>query len=125
MIKHITISLLLCLTILISFESSASGMVKLRDYDEARRADDFTNIALLRSYILGAVETHLLYSVILKDVVGGNLFCTGDVDLNINELGTLFEAKIIALRREYGEEIMDMPIAKAVQLVVEEQYKCD
>lgn len=123
--RYITLSVIFCLTMLIAVESSAGGMLKLRDYDEALRKNDITKIALLRSYILGAVETHLLYSVILKDISGNHLFCTGNVDLDINELGTIFEAKIISLRRKYGENIMNMPIAKAVELVVDEQYKCE
>ena len=86
MIKHTTTSLLLCITVYIASISiaSGSGMVKLQDYENAQKARDNTKIALLKSYILGAVETHLLYSVMLEDVMGGTLYCTGDIDLNIN-----------------------------------------
>ena len=43
----------------------------------------------------------------------------------MNELGKVFEVKILMLRRKYGEDIMDMPIARAVQMMVEEQFTCD
>lgn len=99
-------------------------MFKLRDYDEAVRANDIQRIKILRSYILGSVETHLLYSKMLRDWTSINILCTGNRDLNINELGALFELKIMTLRRRYGEDIMDMPVTKAVQMIVEEQYKC-
>ena len=105
-------------------ETSASGMFKLRDYADAVRANDIQKIKILRSYILGSVETHLLYSKMLRDMTSINILCTGNDDLNINELGAIFELKITTLRRRYGEDIMDMPINKAVQMIVEEQYKC-
>lgn len=123
-LKNIANLFLLFLLLFVLTGVSASEVVKLRDYDEAARANDAQKIIFLRSYILGAVETHLLYSTMLRDWTGVNLFCTGTVDLNLNELGEIFEVKIMALRRRYGNDIMDMPIAKAVQMIVEEQYKC-
>jgi len=105
-------------------EASGSGIFKLRDYTEAVSANDIQRIKVLRSYILGAVDTHLLYSKMLRDWTSINILCTGKSDLNINELGAIFELKIMTLRRRYGEDIMDMPITKAVQMIVEEQYKC-
>jgi hypothetical protein len=112
------------LMLFVMTEVSASGIAKLRDYDDAVRSNDIQKILMLRSYILGAVETHLLYSGILRDMIGADLFCTGNNDFNLNELGEILEVKIITLRRRYGEDIMDMPIVKAVQMIVEEQYKC-
>ena len=103
---------------------SASGVFKLRDYSEAVIAKDIQRIKILRSYILGAVETHLHYSKMLRDMTSINILCTGNSALNINELGSLFEFKIMTLRKKYGEAIMDMPIMNAVQMIVEEQYKC-
>jgi len=106
-------------------EAAASGMYRLRDYDEAARANDTQQIMFLRSYILGAVETHLLYSKMFRNWISVNILCTGNGDLNINEVGKIFEVKIMTLRRRYGEDILGMPIAEAVQMIVEEQYKCD
>ncbi|MBT4196661.1 MAG: hypothetical protein HOC92_20555 [Gammaproteobacteria bacterium] len=105
-------------------EANGSGIFKLRDYAEAVSTNDVQRIKVLRSYILGAVETHFLYSKMLRDWTNINILCTGNNKLNINELGAIFELKIMTLRRRYGEDIMDMPITKAVQMVVEEQYKC-
>ena len=105
-------------------EASGSGTFKLRDYTEAVSANDIQRVKILRSYILGAVETHLLYSKMLRDLTSINILCIGNADLNINELGAIFELKIMTLRRRYGEDIMDMPITKVVQMIVEEQYKC-
>ena len=105
-------------------EASGSAVFKLRDYTEAVSANNIQRVEILRSYILGAVETHLLYSKMLRDWTSVNILCTGNSDLNINELGAIFELKIMTLRRRYGEDIMDMPITKAVQMIVEEQYKC-
>lgn len=105
-------------------EASAAGTYKLRDYADAVRANDIQKIKILRSYILGSVETHFLYSKMLRDWTSLNMLCTGKSALNINELGALFEMKITTLRKRYGEDIMDMPIANAVQMIVEEQYKC-
>jgi len=99
-------------------------MYKLSDYSEAVRANDIQSIGNIRSYILGAVETHLLYSKMLRDLTRINILCTGNSDLNINELGAVFELKIMTLRRRYGEDIMNMPVTKVVQMIVEEQYKC-
>ena len=113
------ISLLSVITVV-----SASGEFKLRDYSEAVIAKDIQRIKILRSYILGAVETHLHYSKMLRDMTSINILCTGNSALNINELGSLFEFKIMTLRKKYGEAIMDMPIMNAVQMIVEEQYKC-
>ena len=104
--------------------ASASATFKLRDYSEAIRANDIQTIEILRSYILGAVETHLLYSKMISDWTRINILCTGKGDLNINELGAIIELKIRTLRARYGEDIMDMPITRAVQMIVEEQYKC-
>ncbi len=106
-------------------EASASEMYKLKDYSEAVRANDIQKIQNIRSYILGAVETHFLYSKMLSDWTRINILCTGNGGLDINELGAIFELKIMTLRRRYGEVIMDMPITKVVQMIVEEQYKCD
>jgi hypothetical protein len=106
-------------------QASGSGTFKLRDYTEAVSANDIQRIKILRSYIFGAVETHLLYSKMLRDWTRINILCTGNEGLNINELGAVFELKIMTLRRKYGEDIMDMPIMNAVQMIVEEQYKCD
>lgn len=105
-------------------EASASGAFRLRDYTEAVRANDIQRIKILRSYIFGSVETHFLYSKMLRDWTNITILCTGNSDLNINELGAIFELKIMTLRRKYGEDIMNMPITKAVQMIVEEQYKC-
>ena len=105
-------------------EASGSGIFKLRDYAEAVSTNDVQRIKVLRSYILGAVETHLLYSKMLRDWTNINILCTGNTKLNINELGAIFELKIMTLRRRYGEDIMNMPMTKVVQMVVEEQYKC-
>lgn len=110
--------------IFVTTKASGSGTYKLRDYTQAVTANDIQRIEVIRSYILGAVETHLLYSKMLRDWTGVNILCTGNKGLNINELGAIFELKIMTLRRRYGEDIMDMPITKAVQMVVEEQYKC-
>ena len=104
--------------------ASAAGTYKLRDYAEAVKANDIQRISVLRSYVLGAVETHLLYSKMLRDLTRINILCTGNSDLSINELGAIFELKIMTLRRKYGEVIMNMPITKVVQMIVEEQYKC-
>lgn len=109
---------------LVLSEASFSESFKLRDYDEALRANDKQRIIFLRSYILGAVETHFLYSTMFRNWTSVNLFCTGHSELDMNELGEIFEVKIMTLRRRYGEDIMDMPISKAVQMIVEEQYKC-
>lgn len=113
-----------CFLLIVTGNTGASTGFKLRDYAEAARANNKHKIVFLRSYILGAVETHLLYSDMFRDWTNMSLFCTGSDDLNMNELGEIFEVKIKTLRRRYGEDIMDMPIAKAVQMIVEEQYKC-
>ena len=113
------LSLLLVIT-----KASGTGVFKLRDYTEAVNANDTQRIKVIRSYILGAVDTHLLYSKMLRDMTSINILCTGNNGLNIDELGAIFELKIITLRSRYGQGIMEMPITKAVQMVVEEQYKC-
>ena len=79
--------------------ASGSGIFKLRDYSEAVSTNDIQRIKVLRSYILGAVETHLLYSKMLRDWTNINILCTGNNSLNINELGAVFELKIMTLRR--------------------------
>lgn len=122
--KFIVYSLPVLSLLFVMTEASASATFKLRDYDEAVRASDIPRIKLIRSYILGAVETHLLYSKMLGDWSSINILCTGNSDLNLNELGAIFEIKIMTLRRRYGEDIMDMPVLNAVQMIVEEQYKC-
>ncbi len=106
-------------------EASGSGRFKLRDYTEAVSANDTQRVEILRSYILGSVETHLLYSKMLRDWTSINILCTANGGFNINELGAIFELKIMTLRRRYGEDIMDMPITKVVQMIVEEHYKCN
>jgi hypothetical protein len=96
-------------------EANGSGIFKLRDYAEAVSTNDVQRIKVLRSYILGAVETHFLYSKMLRDWTNINILCTGNNKLNINELGAIFELKIMTLRRRYGEDIMDMPITESEQ----------
>ena len=122
--KFITYFLSVLPLLFVMTEASASGSYRLRDYSEAVNAHDIQRIKNIRSYILGAVETHLLYSKMLRDLTRINILCTGNSDLNINELGAIFELKIMTLRRRYGEDILDMPITKVVQMIVEEQYKC-
>ena len=122
--KFITYFFAVLSLLFIMTEASGSGVFKLRDYTDAVSANDVQRIKILRSYILGAVDTHLLYSKMLRDFTSINILCTGNNGLNINELGAIFELKIMTLRRRYGEEIMDMPIMKVVQMIVEEQYKC-
>ncbi len=117
--------LILILAIVVISEASVADSFKLRDYDEAVRTNNIQKIMFLRSYILGAVETHLLYSTLLRNWTSVNVLCTGHGDLNMNELGKVFEVKILMLRRKYGEDIMDMPMARAVQMMVEEQFTCD
>ena len=104
--------------------SIASGAFTLRDYDHAIRANNHERIMFFRSYILGAVETHLVYSRMLSDWTRFNALCTGDDALTINELGSLFELKVMALRKRYGKDIMGMPIVEVVPMIVEEHYKC-
>ena len=108
-----------------SFQASGSGPFTLMDYAQARHADDFSGLQQLRAYILGAAETHLLYSKMMRNWTGINLLCTGNGDLDIQELETLVELKILLLRRRYGNDIMSMPIAQVVQMVMEEQFKCN
>ena len=105
-------------------QAIGSGSFQLWDYTEARRANDASGLQVLRAYMLGAAETHLLYSKLLRNWTGVNLLCTGKGDLDLLELETMIELKIMQLRRRYGEDIMSMPLAEVVQMVMEEQYKC-
>jgi hypothetical protein len=109
---------------LVMGETAAAGTIKLRDYDNAVRSNNLPEIRFIRSYILGAVETHLMFSKMLKNWTSFNALCTGNDDLNIDELGAIFEMKIMALRRKYGEDIMGMPVVDVVPMIVEEHYRC-
>ncbi len=123
-LKHIAFVLSLVALIWIVPGASASAAFTLRDYADARRVNDVQKIKELRTYILGAVDTHLLYAKMLRDWTSINILCTGNYGLNVDELGSVFELKIMTLRKRYGEEIMDMPILNAVQMIVEEHYRC-
>lgn len=117
-------SLIAVYLLLVATETTAAESFKLRDYAAAVRANDAQRMQVIRSYILGAVETHLLYSKMLSDWTGANILCTGRSELDIDQLGAMFEVKIMALRKRYGEDIMGMPVLRAVQMMVEEQYRC-
>ena len=117
---------LLVITALLSVFSPAgsSELATLEDYDEAVRTDDSQKLRYLRSYIMGAVDTHLYYSRMLKNWTQFNALCTGNKKLKANELGAIFELKIRSLRQRYGIDIMGMPIVEVVPMIVEEQYRC-
>ena len=104
--------------------AGAAGTIKLKDYDNAVRSNNPAEIRFMRSYILGAVETHLLYSKMLKNWTSFNALCTGNDQLTMDELGAIVELKIMALRRKYGEDIMGMPVVEIVPTIVEEHYRC-
>jgi len=104
--------------------TTASEQPALSDYDAAMRADDFHRVHSLRLYILGAVDTHLHYSRKLHDWTRFNALCTGDARLSAQELGRIFELKIVSLKRRYGKDIMGMPIVEVVPTIVEEHYRC-
>ena len=114
----------LCLLLVLTAPSSASTGFTLGDYASAAQAGDMPRLRLLQSYILGAVETHLFYSRMLSDWTNVNLLCSGNGDLDMDELGKMFEGKILALRRRHGDDIMGMPITGAVQMMVEEDFRC-
>ncbi len=120
------IALLGCLLFLPTIPSigEASDSYRLRDYDEAIRANDRHKVMFLRAYMLGAIETHLLYSRMLSNLTSVHVLCSGNGDLSIEDVGKIFEVKMMTLRRRYGEDIMNMPIVKVVQMIVEEQYRC-
>lgn len=99
-------------------------MVTLRDYDDAARNNDVTKIRHLRAYLMGAVDTHLLYSRMLKNWTSFNALCTGNRKLQADELGAIFELEMMSLRRRYGDEIMGMPIVETIPTIVEKHYRC-
>ena len=123
MLKTLILMLFFSLLLVMS-PARAAGTFTLGDYAEAKRANDMQSVMMLRSYILGAVETHLHYSSLLKNWTSVNVLCTWNGNLNMDELGEIFEGKIMTLRRRYGEDIMGMPIAKAVPMIVEDEYRC-
>ncbi len=123
-IKFTLNCIVILLLSLVITEASATGSFTLRDYSEAVRSNNLHKIEVLRSYILGAVDTHLLYSKMMRDYTGVNILCTGSAEINMNMLGEIFELRIMILRKRYGEDIMDMPITKAVQMIIEEEFKC-
>jgi hypothetical protein len=103
---------------------SAVGSITLADYQRALRASDVRKIESIRAYVLGAVETHLMYSNMLSDWTQFNALCTGHDPLSQRELGVLLEIRINALRRRYGKDIMGMPIVEVIPSIVEEHYRC-
>ena len=102
----------------------ASDMPTLADYDLAVQKNDISKIRYLRSYILGAVDTHLMFSRMLRDWSSFNALCTGQNKLQANEIGAIFELRIRALRRRYGDDIMGLPIVETIPSIVEEYYRC-
>lgn len=110
--------------LIVASSAQATGTFTLKDYADALRSNDSQRIHALRSYILGAVETHFMYSKMLRDWTGANMLCTADGIPDSNELGALFEWNLAALQQRYGKDIMNMPILNAVQIIIEEQYSC-
>jgi hypothetical protein len=103
---------------------SASGTITLGDYEQALRSNNLQQIQSIRSYMLGAVETHLMYSKKLSHWTSFDALCTGDEPLNRRQLGALIEIEISSLRRRYGEDILGMPIVEAIPGIVEQHYRC-
>ena len=102
----------------------ASGSPTLEDFESALQNQDEQEIQILQSYILGAVDTHLHYARQIRNWTQVNALCTGISKLNGRELGAALELKITTLKRRYGQDIMGMPIAEVVPMIVEEQYRC-
>jgi hypothetical protein len=124
-IPRIIIYFLSITTLLFAFSQAySSDLPTLADYDKAVRTNDIQKIRYLRSYIVGAVDTHLHYSKMLKNWTSFNALCTGKSKLRANELGAIFELKIMSLKQRYGEDIMGMPIVEVVPMIVEEHYRC-
>ncbi len=104
--------------------AAATETYQLRDYIQAVRVNDVHRTEVLQAYMLGAAETHFLYSRMLRNWTGINILCPGEGGLDQHELAGLVELKIHALRRRYGADIMGLPLATAVQMIMEEQFKC-
>ena len=102
----------------------AAQTVQLRDYTEALRNPDRHRVQVLKAYMRGAADTHVLYSRMLRDWTGITVLCPGAGGMDTDELAALVELKIHALRRRYGEDIMGMRLATVVQMIMEEQFKC-
>lgn len=119
--KTLILSLLL---LLLPATAGATGSISLADYDRALRANDVRQVESIRSYLLGAVETHLMYSKMLRNWTDFHALCTGDSPLTGRQLGALVEIEISTLRRRYGSDIMGMPIIELIPGIVEEQYRC-
>jgi|GEM_PF-2215240 len=103
---------------------SASDPITLGDYERALRSNNVDQIRSIRSYMLGAVETHLMYSRKLSNWTSFNALCSGDEPLSRMQLGALVEIEISSLRRRYGQDILGMPIVEVIPGIVEQHYRC-
>ena len=77
------------LVLTVCSRATVAATYTLGDYAEALRMKDVQRIENFRLHVLGAVDTHLMYSKMLRDYTGFNILCPGNKPVNKKELGSI------------------------------------